>query len=63
VLFNPPNTRDVLGRTYGLSGLTAILVLPDGMVTSVVHALDQPVQLKQLETGLGNLGSAAPVVR
>ena len=57
------DTRDVLGRTYGLSGLTAILVLPDGMVTSVVHALDQPVQLKQLETGLGNLGSAAPVVR
>ena len=57
------DTRNVLGTTYRLSGLTAILVLPDGTVTSVVHALEQPAHLKQLETGLRDLGSATPVAR
>ena len=54
---------DVLGATYKRSGLTAILVLPDGTVTSVVPGLEQPAHLKQLETGLRELGSATTAVR
>jgi hypothetical protein len=57
------DTRDILGATYGRSGLTAILVLPDGVVTTVVPALEQPAHQKQLETGLRTLGSATPAVR
>jgi hypothetical protein len=57
------DTRDVLGTAYRHSGVTAVLVRPDGVVTSVVPALEQPKQLKHLETWLRRLGSATPVVR
>jgi hypothetical protein len=57
------DTRDVLGTAYRRSGMTAILVLPDGTVTSVVRGVAQPAKLKQVEAGLQQLGSATPVAR
>ncbi len=52
------DTRDVLGTTYGQSGVTAILVRSDGTVTSVVSSLAQPASLKRAEAGLRQIGSA-----
>ena len=54
---------NVLGTTYGHSGMTAILVRPDGTVASVVSSLARPARQKQLETGLRQLGSATPAER
>lgn len=48
---------DVLGTTYGHSGVTAILVRSDGLVASVVTGLAQPANLKQAEAKLGQIGS------
>jgi len=49
---------DVLGTTYGHSGVTAILVRSDGLVASVVSGLAQPAKLKQAEARLRQIGSA-----
>jgi hypothetical protein len=49
---------DVLGTTYGHSGVTAILVRSDGLVASVVSGLAQPAKLRQAEAGLRQIGSA-----
>jgi hypothetical protein len=49
---------DVLGTTYGHSGVTAILVRSDGLVASVVGGLAQPANLRQAEDGLRQIGSA-----
>ena len=57
------DTGDVLGTAYRHPGLTAILVRPDGAVASVVNSLADPAKLKQLETGLRQLGSTALVAR
>jgi hypothetical protein len=57
------DTSDVLGKTYGDSGLTAVLVRPDGTVALVVNNVVQPAKLKQAEAGLRKLGSATPAVR
>ena len=54
---------DVLGRTYGGSGMTAVLVGSDGTVPLVVHDVVQPANLKLAEAGLRQLGSATPAVR
>jgi hypothetical protein len=48
------DTRDVLGRTYRPSGLTAILVRPGGSVASIAHLL--PSQRPDLEASLRLLG-------
>ena len=50
---------DILGRAYRPSGLTAILVRPDGTVASVVNRLPQP----GLEAGLRQLALAGPAGR
>ncbi len=52
------DASDVLGTTYGHSGVTAILVRSGGIVTSVVSNLAQPTRLKQAEAGLQQIGSA-----
>jgi hypothetical protein len=54
------DTSDVLGKTYGGSGMTAVLVRPDGTVASVVNDVVQPANLKQAEARLRKLGSATP---
>jgi hypothetical protein len=54
---------DVLGRAYGGSGMTAVLVGSDGTVPLVVHDVVQPANLKLAEAGLPQLGSATPAVR
>ena len=54
---------NVLGRTYGGSGMTAVLVGSDGTVPLVVHDVVQPANLKLAEAGLRQLGSATPAVR
>jgi hypothetical protein len=57
------DSSDVLGKTYGGSGMTAVLVRPDGTVASVVNDVVQPAKLKHAEAGLQQLGSATPAVR
>jgi hypothetical protein len=57
------DTNDVLGTAYGHSDVTAVLVGPDGVVTSVVNSVREPTGLKKLEAGLRQLGSATPVAR
>jgi hypothetical protein len=52
------DSSDVLGTTYGRSGVTAILVRSDGIVASVVSSLAQPARLKQAEAGLQQIGTA-----
>ncbi len=52
------DASDVLGRIYGHSGVTAILVRSDGIVISVVSSLAQPAKLKLAEVRLGQIGSA-----
>jgi len=52
------DTSNVLGTTYGQSGVTAILVRSDGIVASVVSSLAQPARLKQAEAGLQQIGTA-----
>jgi hypothetical protein len=56
------DTSDVLGKTYGGSGMTAVLVGLDGTVASVVNNVVQPANLKQAEARLRKLGSATPAV-
>jgi hypothetical protein len=51
------DTDNVLGRTYGQEGLTAILVRRDGTVASVIHGLPQQ---KKLDTGLQEIASVQP---
>jgi len=52
------DVSNVLGTTYGQSGVTAILVRSDGIVASVVGSLAQPARLKQAEAGLQQIGTA-----
>ncbi len=49
------DTSDVLFKTYGRSGVTAILVRPDGLVASVA-----PLPQPSLETSLRQLSPASP---
>jgi hypothetical protein len=57
------DSSDVLGKAYGGSGMTAVLVRSDGTVASVVNDVVQPTKLKQAEAGLRQLRSATPAVR
>ena len=50
------DTRNVLGRTYRASGLTAILVRPGGSVASIARLATS--QLPDLEASLRQLGPA-----
>jgi hypothetical protein len=52
------DSADVLGTTYGHSGVTAILVRSGGIVASVVGSLTQSAKLQQAEAGLRQIGAA-----
>ena len=54
------DTDNVLGRTYGQKGLTAILVRQDGTVAMVIHQLPQQ---KRLDTGLQEIAAVRPARR
>jgi hypothetical protein len=54
------DTSGVLGKTYGGSGVTAVLVRTDGTVASIVNDVAQPAKLKLAEARLRQLGSATP---